>query len=237
MRLHQQRLQCPRCVLKNASATATRCWHPTLGRRRWISASSALLRISSVQHPPRSRRGRFQSRQRLHSRAHLRSPLGSRSSLPLECERGDKGPVRRMAVLRHHHLGRWTAIFAYVGQQRVSELRYEPSSESGRRSIRRHAARSHSVVQSGRVPAPFLFGYAGRNSLRGPGLFSADWALSKNFVLTERFNLRFSWEAYNSWNNTNLSLPNNNVDAQNAGQISSITSPMRNMQFGLRLGF
>ena len=87
------------------------------------------------------------------------------------------------------------------------------------------------------VPAPFLFGYAGRNSLRGPGLFSADWALSKNFVLTERFNLRFSWEAYNSWNNTNLSLPNNNVDAQNAGQISSITSPKRNMQFGLRLGF
>ena len=87
------------------------------------------------------------------------------------------------------------------------------------------------------VPAPFLFGYAGRNSLRGPGLFTADWALAKNFVLTERFNLRFSWEAYNSWNNTNLSLPNNNVDAQNAGQISSITSPMRNMQFGLRLGF
>jgi hypothetical protein len=87
------------------------------------------------------------------------------------------------------------------------------------------------------VPAPFLFGYAGRNSLRGPGLFTADWALAKNFVLTERFNLRFSWEAYDSWNNTNLSLPNNNVDAKNAGQISSITSPMRNMQFGLRLGF
>jgi hypothetical protein len=87
------------------------------------------------------------------------------------------------------------------------------------------------------VPGPFLFGYAGRNSLRGPGLFSADWALSKNFVLTERFNLRASWEVYDAWNNTNLSLPNNNVDASNAGQISSITSPKRNMQFGLRLGF
>jgi len=68
-------------------------------------------------------------------------------------------------------------------------------------------------------------------------LFSADWALSKNFTLTERFNLQFRWEAYNAWNNTNLSLPNNNVDAGNAGQISSITLPMRNMQFGLRLGF
>lgn len=87
------------------------------------------------------------------------------------------------------------------------------------------------------VPGPFLFGAAGRNSLRGPGIFSADWALSKNFALTERFNLQFRWEAYDAWNNTNLSLPNNNVDAGNAGQISSITLPMRNMQFGLRLGF
>jgi hypothetical protein len=87
------------------------------------------------------------------------------------------------------------------------------------------------------VPGQFLFGGAGRNSLRGPGLFSADWALSKNFTFTERVNLQFRWEAYNAWNNTNLALPNNNVDAGNAGQISSITSPMRNMQFGLRLAF
>jgi hypothetical protein len=87
------------------------------------------------------------------------------------------------------------------------------------------------------VPGPFLFGNAGRNSLRGPGLFSADWALSKRFLLTERIDLRFRWEAYNSWNNTNLALPNNNVDVGNAGQISSIALPMRNMQFGLRLGF
>jgi len=87
------------------------------------------------------------------------------------------------------------------------------------------------------VPGPYQFGNAGRNSLRGPGLFSADWALSKRFIVTERVDLRFRWEAYNSWNNTNLALPNNNVDAGNAGQISSLALPMRNMQFGLRLGF
>ncbi len=36
------------------------------------------------------------------------------------------------------------------------------------------------------VPAPFTFGGASRNSIRGPNLFSADWALNKSFALTER---------------------------------------------------
>ncbi|HMF78048.1 MAG TPA: TonB-dependent receptor, partial [Bryobacteraceae bacterium] len=87
------------------------------------------------------------------------------------------------------------------------------------------------------VPALYTFGGASRNSLRGPQLFSADWGLSKNFALTERTNLQFRWDVYNSWNNTNLALPNANVDTGNAGQITAITAPMRNMQFGLRLGW
>jgi hypothetical protein len=87
------------------------------------------------------------------------------------------------------------------------------------------------------VPAAFLFGTASRNSLRGPQLFTADWGLAKSFALTERTNLQFRWDVYNAWNNTNLALPNANVDTGNAGQITAITSPMRNMQFGLRLGW
>jgi len=85
------------------------------------------------------------------------------------------------------------------------------------------------------VPGLYLFGTAARNSLRGPQLFSADWGLSKSFTLTERFKLQFRWDVFNSWNNTNLALPNSNVDTGNAGQITSITSPMRNMQLSLRL--
>ena len=87
------------------------------------------------------------------------------------------------------------------------------------------------------VPAPFLFGTAGNNSVRGPNLFTADWSLSKEFAITERFRLQFRWEVFNAFNRTNLALPVNAVDAGNAGQITDIAVPMRNMQFGLRLGW
>lgn len=87
------------------------------------------------------------------------------------------------------------------------------------------------------IPAPFMFGNAGRNSLRGPGLTQMDWSLFKNFAITERTHLQFRWEVFNVFNHTNLALPQNNVDTAQAGQITSITAPMRNMQFALRLGW
>jgi hypothetical protein len=91
------------------------------------------------------------------------------------------------------------------------------------------------------VPAAFTFGNAGRNSLRGPNLFSANWSLGKTFALTERAGLQFRWEVYNAFNRTNLGLPVSGVDAGNAGQITDIQSGptlgMRNMQFGARLTF
>jgi hypothetical protein len=89
------------------------------------------------------------------------------------------------------------------------------------------------------TPAPFTFGNAGRNSLRGPGLFTADWALDKTFRFTERVGLQFRWEVFNAFNRTNLQNPNNDVTPGNlsAGLITDISSPMRNQQFGLHLRF
>jgi hypothetical protein len=87
-----------------------------------------------------------------------------------------------------------------------------------------------------RVPAPFKFGNASRNSLRGPGVAVADWALFKNFRLSEAVKVQFRWEVFNAFNRTNLSNPTNNVDAGDAaGKIFGIAEPMRNMQFALRL--
>ena len=88
------------------------------------------------------------------------------------------------------------------------------------------------------TPGPFLFGAAGRNALAGPRLFSADWGLFKNFKISERVNLQARWEAYNTFNYTNLANPSNtNTDTPTAGIITDIQSPMRNMQLGLHLSW
>lgn len=87
------------------------------------------------------------------------------------------------------------------------------------------------------VPGAYLFGNAGRNSIIGPALFTADWGLFKNFRIAERFNLQFRWEVYNVFNATNLALPNSNVDTGTAGLITDVASPMRNMQFGVHVSW
>jgi hypothetical protein len=66
-------------------------------------------------------------------------------------------------------------------------------------------------------------------------LFTADWGLDKNFQLTERFKLQFRWEVFNAFNKVNLQNPNNDVLSGAAGQITDISSPMRNQQLGLHL--
>jgi hypothetical protein len=91
------------------------------------------------------------------------------------------------------------------------------------------------------VPAPYLFGNMGRNSLRQPNQLTFNWALHKNFKVTERLGLEFRWESFNLFNRTNLGSPDNNVTPgnSNAGVISSLNSaaPMRNMQWALRLNW
>jgi hypothetical protein len=88
------------------------------------------------------------------------------------------------------------------------------------------------------VPGPYLFGDASRNALTGPPLYSFDWALTKNFKISERFNLQFNWQVFNAFNFTNLQNPSNtNTDTPTAGIITDIQAPMRNMQFGLHLSW
>ncbi len=87
------------------------------------------------------------------------------------------------------------------------------------------------------APAAGVFGNAGRNSIRGPGLFTADWGLDKNFHFTERIALQFRWEVFNALNRVNLAQPVNDVLSGSAGKIQDISSPMRNQQFGLHLTF
>ncbi len=84
---------------------------------------------------------------------------------------------------------------------------------------------------------PYRDGTASRDSLRGPGMFMANWALSKAFALGETKSLELRWETFNTFNWTNLANPASTIDVSGAGQITSTQTPMRQMQFGLHFLF
>jgi hypothetical protein len=89
------------------------------------------------------------------------------------------------------------------------------------------------------IPAPYKYGNASRNSLRGPRLVTADWSLFKKFYIAESKRLELRWETFNTFNHTNLRNPNGAIDAGpgSAAVITGISTPMRQMQFALRFEF
>lgn len=89
------------------------------------------------------------------------------------------------------------------------------------------------------VPANNTYGNYGINTLRGPIFINQDLSVAKNLRVTERFRAQLRGEAYNVFNHANLNLPNNNVNGNNNGNITSIAygSSMRRLQFALRFDF
>ena len=85
----------------------------------------------------------------------------------------------------------------------------------------------------------FKEGNVGRNSLRGPNFFEADWELGKTFQITERQSLAFAWQNFNALNNVNRGLPVNDLTSSNVGTITSLETFAipRTMQFSLRYNF
>jgi hypothetical protein len=100
---------------------------------------------------------------------------------------------------------------------------------------------------------PGMFGYLGKNPLRGPGRNNWDMGLTKNFALpwfgNESSRLQFRWETFNTfnhpqWSGVNLfcssvtapGQPCNGPNNIGNGQVSSDFGP-RVMQLGLRLVF
>jgi Carboxypeptidase regulatory-like domain len=84
--------------------------------------------------------------------------------------------------------------------------------------------------------APYTYGNAGRNVLRGPGLFNLDLAAHKQFRITERFTAQLRLESFNATNTPPLSAPNTIVGSPQFGQISSAGTP-RDNQIGLKILF
>lgn len=87
------------------------------------------------------------------------------------------------------------------------------------------------------IPAPFTFGNAGRNIVRGPAYVSTDASLLRRFRLTDRVSLQMEGQVFNLFNRTNFNLPERFVDEPASfGRIFSAKAP-RQMQLTARFTF
>jgi len=93
-------------------------------------------------------------------------------------------------------------------------------------------------------PSAGTFGNAGRDQLRGPGMWNLDTSLFKRIPLKEQLNLQFRMEIFNALNHANFGHPN--LIVFSGSDISStagvITNTIaggngRQIQFALRLEF
>jgi len=76
------------------------------------------------------------------------------------------------------------------------------------------------------IPSAGQFGNLGRNTLRAPGLFQVDTALSKRVPLSERVGFEFGWQIFNIANHPQLGPPASNLSSSsNFGRITAPVNP------------
>jgi hypothetical protein len=83
---------------------------------------------------------------------------------------------------------------------------------------------------------PYKFGNAGKDSVRGPGLFNWDMGIAKDFILRESLTLQFRGEFFNSFNYVNYADPTSTISSGGFGSIRSAGDP-RIGQLALKLRF
>lgn len=87
------------------------------------------------------------------------------------------------------------------------------------------------------IPAPYTFGSAGRNSVRGPGYASFDLAVSKRIEAGGRRAVTVGLQVFNLFNRTNFDLPEHFADEPATfGRIFSAKAA-RQVQLTARVGF
>ena len=86
------------------------------------------------------------------------------------------------------------------------------------------------------LPAPYLFGNAGRGILNGPGLWNIDASFIKSFPIRERWRADLRADFFNFLNHANFGLPGAMVGTPAFGVISS-SGAARSSQLALRIEF
>jgi hypothetical protein len=87
------------------------------------------------------------------------------------------------------------------------------------------------------LPAPGTLGNFRRNSLRGPGYWAVDAAVSRLVPVGGRRVVELRVEAFNVFNTSNWGLPETNFGSGTFGSITSMAGTPRIMQFGVRYMF
>ncbi len=87
------------------------------------------------------------------------------------------------------------------------------------------------------APPAYTFGNVGRNSVYGPGMQTLDFAVVRDFILSERAKFQFRGEFFNALNHTNLGTPDRFVNTPQFGTITETTTPGRQIQLSARLSF
>ena len=87
------------------------------------------------------------------------------------------------------------------------------------------------------LPAPFTFGNAGRNIVRGPGVVQVDVSLARTIAVGERAKFSLEVQGFNVINRTNFNLPE--LYADNPATFGKIfaAKPSRQIQFAGRFTF
>jgi hypothetical protein len=86
------------------------------------------------------------------------------------------------------------------------------------------------------APPAFTFGNSPRSVLRGPFQQTVDATVSRQFRVTERWNIGVRGEFYNLLNHANFDVPGHTLGNSDFGTIQSARAA-RTVQVGLRLGF
>jgi hypothetical protein len=116
-----------------------------------------------------------------------------------------------------------------IQQQRVNQV---SDDVYGEKSLLRYLNRA-AFAQ----PAAGTLGSYVRNSIKGPGFWVVDMALSRLVSSGGSRSLELRVEAFNLFNTFNWGNPNTNFNAGTFGRITSMTGAPRIIQFGIKYGF
>jgi hypothetical protein len=87
------------------------------------------------------------------------------------------------------------------------------------------------------IPGTLGYGNAGISLFDAPAQKTWDFALFKEFRVTEGHKIQFRWEAFNFLNTPQFSAPDRTLGSATFGQITSTAVNNREMQFGLKYIF